>query len=62
MKTMLMSTSPWLAAFVIGGALALAPVASAASLADPSTPSHGGYVVSNHDEVNTTNGFVDQAF
>jgi len=56
-----------LAAATIGGAILLAPTASADT--DPLVP-YGtnphvpalGYHVSNHDEANTTNGFVDTAF
>jgi hypothetical protein len=60
--------APWLAAAAIGGALALAPIASAAPDpavpygTDPTSPYVLGYHVSNHDEANTTNGFVDVPF
>ena len=60
--------APWLAAAAIGGALALAPIASADTSpavpfgTDPHTPYVLGYHVSNHDEANTTNGQVDLPF
>jgi hypothetical protein len=68
---------PWLIAAAIGGAIALAPIASAD--ADPQVP-YGpdpyvpngpqtqqspdvfGYHPSNHDEIDTTNGQVDRPF
>ena len=59
--------APWLAAAAIGGAIALAPIASADTNplvpfgTNPHVPS-GGYHVSNHDETNTTNGFIDAPF
>jgi hypothetical protein len=60
--------APWLAAAAIGGALALAPIASADTNpavpfgTDPHSPYVLGYHVSNHDEANTTNGMVDVPF
>jgi hypothetical protein len=86
MKTSIKYLTPWLAAFAIGGAVALAPVAGAATytaphtaVAAPSTVGAGtdplvpygtdpqvpyllGYVNSNHDEANTSNGFLDLPF
>ena len=67
MKTTLKYVAPWLAAAAIGGAIALAPIANAD--ANPLVP-YGtdspttvpGYHVDNHDEANTTNGFVDTPF
>jgi len=87
MKTTLKYVAPWLAAAAIGGAVALAPIASAAthpaSIAsaathpapvssagtdplapygtDPQVPSLG-FHESNHDNADTTNGFVDVPF
>ena len=67
MKTTIKYIAPWLAAAAIGGAIALAPVASASPgpLAPygtyPNVPSER-YHVSNHDEANTTNGFIDVPF
>jgi hypothetical protein len=67
MKTTIKYVAPWLAAAAIGGAIALAPIASADTNplvpygTDPHVPSLG-YHVSNHDEANTTNGFVDVPF
>ena len=87
MKTTLKYVAPWLAAAAIGGAVALAPIASAAThpapiasaathpapvssagtdpLApygtDPQVPSLG-FHESNHDNADTTNGFVDVPF
>ena len=43
-----MYVAPWLAAVAIGGAITLAPIASAD--------------ISNHDKANTTNGQVDVPF
>ena len=67
MKATIKYVAPWLAAAAIGGAIALAPIASANT--DPLVPygtdPHGpslGYHVSNHDEANTTNGQVDVPF
>lgn len=60
--------APFAAAAAIGGALLLAPVASADTDplvpfgTDPHVPSSIGYHVSNHDEANTTNGQVDLPF
>jgi hypothetical protein len=68
MKTTIKRIAPWLAAAAIGGAIALAPVASADTNpavpfgTNPHTPYVMGYHVSNHDEANTTNGFVDAPF
>jgi hypothetical protein len=66
-KTAVKYIAPWLAAAAIGGALALAPIANAAT--DPLVPfgtnptsTAPGYHVSNHDEANTTNGFLDVPF
>jgi hypothetical protein len=68
MKTAIKYIAPWLAIAGIGGAIALAPIASADT--DPIVPygtnPHSPYVLgfheSNHDEVNTTNGQVDVPF
>ena len=68
MKTAIKHLAPWLAVAAIGGAVALAPIANADT--DPHTPygtdPHSPYVLgfheSNHDEANTTNGFVDVPF
>jgi hypothetical protein len=68
MKRPIKFIAPWLAAAAIGGAIVLAPVASADT--DPAVPygtePHSpyvlGYHVSNHDEANTTNGQVDVPF
>ncbi|WP_319448278.1 MULTISPECIES: hypothetical protein [unclassified Mycobacterium] len=86
MKTSIKYLTPWLAAFAIGGAVALAPVAGAATLptphptatapavpgagtdplvpygTDPEAPYRLGYVNSNHDEANTSNGYLDLPF
>jgi hypothetical protein len=86
MKTSIKHLTPWLAAFAIGGAVALAPVAGAATSpaphtaaaapttigagtdplvpygTDPQVPYLLGYVNSNHDEANTSNGFLDLPF
>ena len=87
MKTTIKYVAPWFAAVAIGGAIALAPIASAATHpapaasaathpapvssagtdplvpygTDPHLPSLG-FHESNHDEANTTNGFVDVPF
>ena len=67
MKTTIKYIAPWLAAAAIGAAIALAPIASADTNSavpygtDPHIPSLG-YQVSNHDEANTTNGFIDVPF
>ena len=59
--------APWLAAAAICGAIALAPIANAAT--DPLVPfgtnptsTAPGYHVDNHDEANTSNGFADVPF
>jgi hypothetical protein len=68
MKTTIKLVAPWLAAAAIGGAIALAPVASADTDplvpygTNPAVPYVLGYHVSNHDEANTTNGQVDLPF
>jgi hypothetical protein len=68
MKTTIKYIAPWLAAAAIGGAIALAPIASANTNpavpfgTDPHSPYVLGYHESNHDEANTTNGFVDVPF
>ena len=60
--------APWLAAAAIGGAIALAPIASADTNPlvpygpNPASPYTPGYHVDNHDEANTTNGFRDLPF
>ena len=59
--------APWLAAAAIGGAIALAPIANADTnplvpYGTDSTTTVPGYHVDNHDEANTTNGFVDTPF
>jgi hypothetical protein len=68
MNTTVKYIAPWLAAAAIGGAIALAPIANADT--NPLVP-YGtnptslyvlGYHVSNHDEANTTNGFLDVPF
>ena len=77
MKTTLKYVAPWLAAAAIGGAVALAPIAGAATHpapiasagtdrlvpygTDPQVPSLG-FHESNHDNADTTNGFVDVPF
>jgi hypothetical protein len=77
-KTTIKFVAPWLAAAALGGAIALAPIASAATPSaprvtagtdplvpygtDPHSPYVLGYHVSNHDEANTTNGQVDVPF
>ena len=68
MKTAIKYFAPWLAVAGIGGAIVLAPIASADT--DPSVPygtePHSPYILgfheSNHDEGNTTNGQVDTPF
>lgn len=86
MKTSIKRLTPWLAALAIGGGVALAPIASAATYTaplaaaaapavpgvgtdplvpygtDPQVPYRLGYVDSNHDEANTTNGGLDLPF
>ena len=67
MRIRLNYIAPGLAAAAIGGAIALAPVASASTNPlvpygpNPPVPSDR-YHVSNHDEANTTNGFIDVPF
>ena len=68
MKTMTKYIAPWLAAAAIAGAVGLAPVASADTDplvpygTNPDVPYVLGFHESNHDEANTTNGFVDVPF
>lgn len=76
MKMPIKFIAPWLAAAAIGGAVAFAPIASAADShtqvsgtdplvplgTDPAIPYRLGYVDSNHDEANTTGGGVDLPF
>jgi hypothetical protein len=68
MKTTITYIAPWLVAATIGGAIALAPIANAVTDpvvpygTNPTSPYVLGYHVSNHDEANTTNGFVDVPF
>ena len=68
MKTTIKYVAPLLAAAAIGGAIALAPIASADTNpavpagTTPHSPYVLGYHVSNHDEANTTNGFIDVPF
>ncbi|MCW2623754.1 hypothetical protein [Mycobacterium sp.] len=68
MKTTIKYAAPWLAAAAIGAAIALAPIASADTNpavpagTNPHSPYVLGYHVSNHDEANTTNGFIDVPF
>jgi len=68
MKTTIKYVAPWLAAAAIGGAIALAPIASADTNpavpdgTNPHSPYVLGYHVSNHDESNTTNGQLDTPF
>jgi hypothetical protein len=77
MRTKIKYTATWLVAVLIGGAIALAPTASAGTDPqvpygpDPYTP-YGpqtqppqdvfGNHPSNHDEKDTTNGEVDRPF
>ena len=67
MKASIKFIAPALGAAAIGAAVVLAPIASADTNplvpygTDPHVPSLG-YHVSNHDEANTTNGFVDRPF
>jgi hypothetical protein len=67
-KTTIKYIAPWLAAAAIGGAIALAPVASADTDplvpygTNPQVPYVLGFHESNHDEANTTNGQVDLPF
>ena len=68
MKSGIKYAAPWLALAAVGGAIALAPIASADT--DPLVPygttPHAPYILgfheSNHDEANTTNGQVDVPF
>ena len=68
MNTLTKHAAPWLAVAAIGGAIVLAPIASADT--DPLVPygtnPHAPYILgfheSNHDEANTTNCFVDVPF
>jgi hypothetical protein len=68
MKTTIKHIAPWLAAAAIGGAIALAPVASADSDplvpygTNPQVPYVLGFHESNHDEADTTNGQLDLPF
>ena len=68
MKGTIKYVAPWLAAAAIGGAIALAPIASADTNplvpygTNPTSPYAPGYHVDNHDEANTTNGFLDVPF
>ncbi len=68
MKTVTKYAAPWLALAAIGGAIVLAPIASANTDplvpygTNPHAPYILGYHVSNHDEANTTNGQVDVPF
>jgi hypothetical protein len=68
MKTTIRYIAPWLAAAAIGGAIALAPVASADTDplvpygTNPQVPYVLGFHESNHDEANTTNGQLDLPF
>ena len=85
MKKSTRYVAPWLAAFAIGGAVALTPVANAATHSvpvaaasapavpggtdplvpygtEPQVPYRLGYIDSNHDEANTSNGQLDLPF
>jgi hypothetical protein len=68
MKSTVKYIAPWLAAAAIGGAIALAPIASANTDpvvpygTNPTSPYVLGYHVSNQGEAYTTNGFVDVPF
>jgi hypothetical protein len=68
MKATIMHLAPWLAAAAIGGAIALAPIASADTNpavpygTNPHSPYVLGFHVSNHDEADQTNGAVDVPF
>jgi hypothetical protein len=67
MTTTVKHLAPWLAAAAIGAAIALAPIANADAnplvpYGTDSTTTVPGYHVDNHDEANTTNGFVDTPF
>jgi hypothetical protein len=68
MKTTAKYIAPWLAAAAIGAGIVLAPIASADTDplvpygTNPHSPYVEGFHVSNHDEANTSNGFVDSPF
>ena len=68
MKTTIKCIAPWLAAAAIGGAIALAPIASADTDplvpygTNPQVPYVLGQHESNHDEADTTNGQLDLPF
>jgi len=68
MKATIKHIAPWLAAAAIGGAIALAPIASADTNpavpygTNPHSPYVLGFHVSNHDEADQTNGAVDVPF
>jgi hypothetical protein len=68
MKATIKHLAPWLAAAAIGGAIALAPIASADTNpavpygTNPHSPYVLGFHVSNHDEADQTNGAVDVPF
>lgn len=68
MKRVTKYAAPWMAVAALGGAIVLAPIASADT--DPLVPygtePHSPYILgfheSNHDEANTTNGQLDVPF
>jgi hypothetical protein len=68
MKTGIKYAATWLALAAVGGAIALAPIASADTDplvpygTTPHAPDILGFHESNHDEANTTNGQVDVPF
>jgi len=68
MKRIIKCVAPWVAATAVGGAIALAPIASADTNPlvpygpNPTSPYVPGYHVDNQDEVDTTNGFRDVPF
>jgi hypothetical protein len=68
MKTLTKYAAPWLALAAIGGAIALAPIASADTNpvvpygTSPHSPYILGFHISNQDEADTTNGAVDVPF
>ena len=68
MKRTIKYVTPWLTAAAIGGAIALAPIASADASPlvpygpNPTSSYVPAYHVDNHDEANTTNGFRDVPF
>jgi hypothetical protein len=68
MKRTIKFVAPWLAAAAISGAIALAPIASVDTNplvpygTNPTSAYVPGYHVDNHDETNTTNGFLDVPF